>query len=117
MLRLEDLQVPDLEPVSLTVAAGACIGLTGKSGSGKTRLLRAIADMDEHGGEVYAEDVAFALDQVADRGAGPLRLELLSGVGGLRCCRPRASGGSISSGSISMHTINTSRRWASGRTS
>ena len=58
MLRLEDLQVPDLEPVSLTVAAGACIGLTGKSGSGKTRLLRAIADMDEHGGEVYAEDVA-----------------------------------------------------------
>ena len=58
MLRLEDLQVPDLEPVSLTAATGTCIGLTGESGSGKTRLLRAIADMEEHGGEVYAEDVA-----------------------------------------------------------
>lgn len=58
MLRLEDLQIPNLKPVNLTIAPGECVGLSGESGSGKTRLLRAIADMDEHGGQVYEEDIA-----------------------------------------------------------
>ena len=58
MLRLEDLETPDVEPINLTIASGECIGLSGESGSGKTRLLRAIADMDEHGGQVYEDDVA-----------------------------------------------------------
>ncbi len=58
MLRLEDLEITDADPVSLTIIAGECIGLSGASGCGKTRLLRAIADMDEHGGQVYAEDIA-----------------------------------------------------------
>ena len=58
MLRLEDLQIADMEPVNLTIAPGTCIGLSGESGSGKTRLLRAIADLDEHDGQVYEEDVA-----------------------------------------------------------
>jgi len=58
MLRLEDLKIPNLEPVNLTIEPGECMGLSGDSGSGKTRLLRAIADMDEHGGQVYAENIA-----------------------------------------------------------
>ena len=58
MLKLEDLKIPDVEAVSLTIHPGECIGLCGDSGSGKTRLLRAIADMDEHGGQVYADESA-----------------------------------------------------------
>ena len=58
MLRLEDLKIPNLEPVNLTIEPGECVGLSGASGSGKTLLLRAIADMDEHGGQVYAENIA-----------------------------------------------------------
>ena len=58
MLRLEDLKIPNIEAVNLTIEPGECMGLSGESGSGKTLLLRAIADMDEHGGQVYAEDIA-----------------------------------------------------------
>jgi ABC-type iron transport system FetAB ATPase subunit len=58
MLKLEDLKIPDVEAVSLTLRPGECIGLCGDSGSGKTRLLRAIADMDEHDGQVYADETA-----------------------------------------------------------
>jgi ABC-type iron transport system FetAB ATPase subunit len=58
MLRLEDLKIPDVEPINLTIAPGECFGVSGESGSGKTRLLRAIADMDEHYGQVYEANVA-----------------------------------------------------------
>ena len=58
MLRLEDITIGELRATNLTVAAGECIGLHGVSGSGKTRLLRAIADLEAHGGEAYAEGAA-----------------------------------------------------------
>ena len=58
MLRLEDITIGELGATNLTVAAGECIGLHGASGSGKTRLLRAIADLDQHGGQAYADGAA-----------------------------------------------------------
>ncbi len=57
-LRLENVGVGGLTHVSLTVAAGECISIQGASGSGKTRLLRAIADLDPHDGEIYLDDAA-----------------------------------------------------------
>jgi ABC-type iron transport system FetAB ATPase subunit len=51
-LNVVDLSVHTLSNVCLEVNAGQCAGLTGPSGSGKTLLLRALADMDPHGGQV-----------------------------------------------------------------
>jgi len=45
-LDLVKLQAGDLAPVTLSVAAGECLVLAGASGSGKSRLLRVIADLD-----------------------------------------------------------------------
>jgi len=39
-------------PFSLSIAAGECISLRGASGCGKSLLLRAIADLDDHEGNV-----------------------------------------------------------------
>lgn len=55
-LTLQSLEVPPLQPVSLTVGGGECVGLSGVSGSGKSRLLRAIADLDPAAGEVMLDD-------------------------------------------------------------
>jgi len=52
LLELDQLQRPAIGPVSLTVAAGECICISGPSGAGKSQLLRAIADLDPHDGEV-----------------------------------------------------------------
>ncbi|MEE2751065.1 MAG: ATP-binding cassette domain-containing protein [Myxococcota bacterium] len=45
-------------PVDFCLAAGDCVGLTGASGSGKSLLLRALADLDPHEGEVFLEGIA-----------------------------------------------------------
>jgi len=44
-------------PVTLDIAAGECLCIAGPSGTGKTLLLRAIADLDPHAGEVWLEGV------------------------------------------------------------
>jgi len=51
-LKLEGLGFLSYGPFDLSVAAGECVTLTGESGSGKTLLLRAIADLDPHTGNV-----------------------------------------------------------------
>lgn len=52
MLTIEKLEVPGLAPVSLDIKQGTCITLQASSGTGKSLLLRAIADLDPASGEV-----------------------------------------------------------------
>ena len=55
-LRLDALQVHGLEPVSFDAAGGECIAIDGASGTGKTVLLRGIADLDPAPGRVFFDD-------------------------------------------------------------
>lgn len=56
-LRVENLVSHSLGPVSLSLGAGECVCLSGPSGAGKTLLLRAIADLDPHSGQVLLDGV------------------------------------------------------------
>lgn len=51
-LTIKQLKTLHVGPVDLDVAPGECVVIAGASGSGKTLLLRAIADLDCHEGEV-----------------------------------------------------------------
>jgi len=51
-LCVRQLQYLHCGPIDLQIEAGEIVGLYGVSGSGKSRLLRALADLDEHQGEV-----------------------------------------------------------------
>ncbi len=55
MLRVEHLQVGDLPPLTFEVADGECLAVEGPSGVGKTRLLRAIADLEPAHGQVFLD--------------------------------------------------------------
>jgi len=51
-LEVDRLTFRERGPYTFTVDGGCCLGLQGASGAGKTLLLRAIADLDPHGGSV-----------------------------------------------------------------
>ncbi len=55
MLRVEQLKLLNLPPLTFAVADGECIAVEGPSGSGKTTLLRAIADLDPAEGHVFLD--------------------------------------------------------------
>jgi ABC-type iron transport system FetAB ATPase subunit len=57
-LHLDNVSSGNLETVSLSVEPGEIVCLSGASGSGKTRLLRAIADLEPHAGEILLGDQA-----------------------------------------------------------
>lgn len=54
-LRLAELRSPLAGPFSLAVDAGECVAISGPSGSGKSLLLRMIADLDPNQGEVWLD--------------------------------------------------------------
>ena len=57
MLNVREIKIPGLPAISFELATGECLGMSGESGCGKTRLLRAIADMDEIEGSVCVDDL------------------------------------------------------------
>lgn len=59
-MQLNALGTPAVPAVTLGIAAGECVCLSGPSGSGKSLLLRAITDLDPHEGEVMLEGQACA---------------------------------------------------------
>lgn len=52
MFAVRGLRVPGFPPLSFEVPPGAVLAVSGPSGSGKSRLLRALADLDPHDGEI-----------------------------------------------------------------
>ncbi|WP_454018687.1 ABC transporter ATP-binding protein [Azospirillum sp. Marseille-Q6669] len=104
MLTVRNLSTTVLKPASFQVEAGECVAVQGKSGSGKSVLLRALADLDPSTGEVrlngdLREDMPAPLwrrrvtyvaaesgwweDRVGDHFARPDRAVALAGALGL----------------------------------
>ncbi|MEQ8332665.1 ABC transporter ATP-binding protein [Nisaea sp.] len=52
MLSIRHLVRLHLGPIDLEIASGECVALRGRSGSGKSLFLRAIADLDPAGGDI-----------------------------------------------------------------
>lgn len=60
LLAFAELRTQGRGPYALSLAAGECVTLRGASGSGKTLLLRAIADLDPHEGWATLDGVPCA---------------------------------------------------------
>lgn len=50
------MQIRHVGPISLELAAGECVCISGASGAGKSLLLRAIADLEPHSGTALLDD-------------------------------------------------------------
>jgi len=57
MLHVTNLTRLMIGPINLTIRDGECVALTGPSGTGKSVLLRAIADLDPNSGVVKTNDM------------------------------------------------------------
>jgi len=54
-LRCSGLTGPTHGPFELSIQPGECVAVTGRSGSGKSLLLRMIADLDPHTGDAWLD--------------------------------------------------------------
>ncbi|MBW1637093.1 MAG: ATP-binding cassette domain-containing protein [Deltaproteobacteria bacterium] len=54
-LRVEELRFLSNGPYTFTLEEGECVGLSGKSGIGKTQLLRAVTDIIPHSGQLFLD--------------------------------------------------------------
>lgn len=57
LLQIKNLQFLHCGPISFQIKPTEIIGLSGASGSGKSRLLRALADLDDHQGEIQLDEM------------------------------------------------------------
>jgi sulfonate transport system ATP-binding protein len=57
-LRLDGVAIGELAATSLALTPSEIVCLSGASGSGKSRLLRAVADLEPHAGEVWLGEQA-----------------------------------------------------------
>jgi ABC-type iron transport system FetAB ATPase subunit len=55
LLQIKNLRRLMIGPLSLDVDSGDCLCISGPSGCGKSQLLRAIADLDLHEGQMFLE--------------------------------------------------------------
>ncbi len=60
MLEIEGLRYLDRGPLDFVIEPGECVSVMGASGSGKTLLLRALADLDPHEGRVCLDSLVCA---------------------------------------------------------
>ncbi|MCP4937476.1 MAG: ATP-binding cassette domain-containing protein [bacterium] len=58
MLKVRDLKIHGLEPISFDLQCGDVLVVRGPSGSGKSLLLRAIADLDETSGSIFFDQMS-----------------------------------------------------------
>lgn len=65
-LSVRNLSCVTLSGICLHVSPGEVVCLSGPSGSGKSRLLRAIADLDAHGGEAWLDGQAQSATRASD---------------------------------------------------
>ena len=61
MLEARGLRRLHVGPIDLALGSGECVSLAGKSGAGKSVLLRMIADLDAHDGDAALNGEACAL--------------------------------------------------------
>ncbi|MBF0471124.1 MAG: ATP-binding cassette domain-containing protein, partial [Gammaproteobacteria bacterium] len=66
LLELKALASPLFGPVSLTLHHGETLIISGPSGGGKSQLLRAMADLDPHQGQVFLHDQEMSSIPVCD---------------------------------------------------
>lgn len=55
-IRVENLRYLDFGPFHFSIASFETVGLIGASGAGKTLLMRSIADLDPHEGDIFLDD-------------------------------------------------------------